>query len=88
MSEPKKSLLVIEKKTDALRRKWGGLKSRAKRGLEAARTKMAEVDLVEKARKQLVGVKGKVGNKVSAAVRSVRIAVPEGLAIGRRIIRR
>ena len=75
MSKPEKSLLVIEEKTDALRRKWGGLKSRAKRGLKAAR-------------KQLVDVKGKAGNKVSAAVRSVRIAVPEGLALGRRIIGR
>ena len=75
MSKPEKSLLVIEEKTDALRRKWGGLKSRTKRGLKAAR-------------KQLVDVKGKAGNKVSAAVRSVRIAVPEGLALGRRIIGR
>jgi hypothetical protein len=49
---------------------------------------MAKGDFVEKTRNQLVDVKGKAGRGVAAAVRRMRIAVPEGLAIGRRIIRR
>ncbi len=92
MSETEKSLLVSEEENiNALRQKWIRLRRRAKRSLNAAREKitgMAEGDFVEKTRKQLVDVKGKAGNKISAAVRSVRIAVPEGLALGRRIIGR
>ncbi len=59
--------------------------------MQAARktiTGMAKGDFVEKTRDQLVDVKGKAGRGVAAAVRRMRIAVPEGLAIGRRIIRR
>ncbi len=91
MSETEKSLLVLDEKKAGASQEWFGLKHRAKCGLQAARktiTGMAKGDFVEKTRNQLVDVKGKAGRGVAAAVRRMRIAVPEGLAIGRRIIRR